>query len=267
MSPAELFCVKANQAKSARNIGVIFDKNFTFHSLTSAICSSCFYHIWDLWRIHHCLHLDHAKLLATALLSSCLHYCNSHLHGIVYSDLTKLQRIQNQLACVPLTRSVALLWFLHWLPVKFSILFKISLLTYKSLHEKRACYLHSMLAASLPSHTLRSNKGISLSVPRVETNTGSRAFHSCAPSLWSSLPLSVSSAISVLSSRHVFWLALSHIDSSTPDDPLMLSNCFIDFAIEHQFGCRATEPGFAGDTGAVEICLINCICCYWTSSV
>ena len=36
-----------------------------------------------------------------------------------------------------------------------------------------------MLAAPLPSHSVRSNKGISLSLPRVKTNTGARAFHSC----------------------------------------------------------------------------------------
>ena len=37
----------------------------------------------------------------------------------------------------------------------------------------------------------------------------------------------------------------------------MLQNCFFDFAIEHQFGCRATEPGFAGDIGAREIWFID----------
>ena len=36
---------------------------------------------------------------------------------------------------------------------------------------------------------------------------------------------------------------------------LMLQNCFFDFAVEHQFSLRATEPGFAGDIGAVEIWL------------
>ena len=35
-----------------------------------------------------------------------------------------------------------------------------------------------MLAASLPSHSLRSNKRISVSVPSVKTNSGVRAFHS-----------------------------------------------------------------------------------------
>ena len=124
--------------------------------------SSCFFHVWDLQHIRCYLDLDSAKLLATGLASSCLDYCNSLLYGIADSDLTK--RIQNQLARLvtkspPFTRSVPLLRSLHWLPVKFRIFFKISLLTYKTLHEKQFVYLHSMLAASLPSRTLRSNKG------------------------------------------------------------------------------------------------------------
>ena len=38
---------------------------------------------------------------------------------------------------------------------------------------------------------------------------------------------------------------------------LMLRNCFLDFAVEHWFGCRATEPGFTGVIGAIEVWLID----------
>ena len=65
---------ETNPAKSARNLGVIFDKNFTFRSHVSAVCSSCFYHIWDRWRIRRYVNLNSAKLLATALVSSRLYY-------------------------------------------------------------------------------------------------------------------------------------------------------------------------------------------------
>ena len=97
----------------------------------------------------------------------------------------------------PFIRRHPLLRSLHWVPVRFRILFKINLLTYKTLREKQSVYLHSMLAASIPSRSLRSNNDNNLSVPRVKTYTGARAFHSCAPSLWNNMPLSVCSAISV----------------------------------------------------------------------
>ena len=70
------------------------------------------------------------------------------------------------------TRSLPLLRSLHWLPVWFRILFKINLLTYKILHEKQTVYLHSLLATSLPSRSLRSNNDNSLSFLRVKTSTG-----------------------------------------------------------------------------------------------
>ena len=140
--------------------------------------------------------------VSTVTLIWIVENCTSLLYGITDMDVTKLQRVQNRLPRIvakslPFIHNVPLLRFLHWLPVKFRLVFKISLLTYKTIHEKQSVYLHSMLAALLPSHSLRSNKGISLSVPIVKTNSGARAFHSCAPSLWSNLPLSVPSAISL----------------------------------------------------------------------
>ena len=89
-------------------------------------------------------------------MSSRLHYCNSLEYDIADIDLTKHQRVQNQLARLvtkspPFTRSIPLLRSLHRLPVRFRILFKINLLTYKTLREKQPVNLHSMLAASIPS--------------------------------------------------------------------------------------------------------------------
>ena len=206
MFPIELLGVETYPAKSAHNLGVIFDKNFNFRSHISAICSSCIYHIQDLRCIRRHLALDSAKLLANALVSSCLDYCNSLLSGIAETDLTKLQRVFNRLTHVvtkspPFTRSIPLLRSLHWLPVKYRVHFKICLLTYKALHEEQPIYLRSFIAISLPSHSLRSNRGITLSIPRIKTNTGARAFSSCAPSLWNNLPLSVRSATSVATFR------------------------------------------------------------------
>ena len=150
-------------------------------------------------------------------VSNRLDYCNSLLYGIADIDLTRLQRVQNQLAhlvtkSVLFTRSIPLLRSLHWLPVRFRILFKTNLLTYKTLREKQPVYLHSMLAASIPSHSLRLNNDNRLSVRRDKINTGARAFHSCAPSLWNNLPLSVHSASSVATFKrylktHLFDLA------------------------------------------------------------
>ena len=223
------------------------------------------YGIYGVFARH--LDLESAKLLANALVSSRFDYCNSVLSGIVETELTKLQRVLNRLARVvtkspPFACSAALPRSLHWLPVKYRVHFKICLLTYKALHEEQPVYLCSLIAISLPSCSLRSNRGITLSIPRIKTNTGARAFSSCAPSLWNNLPLSVRSATSVATFRrhlktYLFNLAFSPVDTGVPYCLLMLLNGFNDFAFEHRSGCCATEPGCAGDIGAIEIWLID----------
>ena len=126
MFPIELLGVKTNPAKSARNLGVILAKKVHLHSHISAVCSSCLYHMQDLQRIQRHLDLDGAKLVATALMSSLLDYCNLLLYGIADIDLMRLQRVQNQLACL-VTKSPPFTHIsLHWLPVRFRILFKIN---------------------------------------------------------------------------------------------------------------------------------------------
>ena len=117
MFPIELLSVKTNPAKSARNLGVIIDKIFTLHSHISVVCKSWFYHMRDLRRIRRHLDLDSAKLLATALVSSRLEYCNPLFYGTADIDYARLRRVQNQLArlvtksppftrCIPLLRSL-----------------------------------------------------------------------------------------------------------------------------------------------------------------
>ena len=79
MIPIAFLGVQTYPAKSARNLGVIFDKHFNFRSHISAICSSCIYHIRDLRRIRRHPDLDNAKLLANALvlavLTTVIHFC------------------------------------------------------------------------------------------------------------------------------------------------------------------------------------------------
>ena len=118
-----------------------------------------------------------------------------------------------------------------------------------------------LLSCNNPSRSLRSNGGITLLVRRMKTNTGTRAFSSCAPSLWNNLPLSVRSATAVVTFRrclktYLFDLAIPH-DTAVPNGLLMLWNIFNDFVFEHRSGCCATEPGYTGDIGAIEIQLID----------
>ena len=145
----------------------------------------------------------------------------SSVWSSIWAVIMYFERIFNRLAHVvtkspPFTRSVPLLRSLHWLPVKCRIHFKICLLTYKALYEEQPVYLRSLIATSLPSRSLRSN---TLSAPRTRTNTGARAFSSCAPSLWNNLPLSVCSATSVATFRRYLQTYLFDLAFLPPPHP------------------------------------------------
>ena len=110
--------------------------------------------------------------VACALVISRLDYCSSVVRGVAGKDLERLQRVQNTLARVvtgsrPFAHAASLLQSLNWLPIKFRINFKISLLISKVLKTGQLSYLHSILSKSVPKRTLRSSQGTLLVEPRV----------------------------------------------------------------------------------------------------
>ena len=159
----------------------------------------------------------------------------------------------------PFTCSVPLLCSPHWFPLTFRILFKISLLTYKTLREKQPVYLYSMLAASLPSRSLRSNKVISVWVLGLRPTQVQELF-TFVLRLFGTTSLCQFSHVSCYlqeTSEDTSLTLPVPIDTSTFDGPLMLRNCFCEFAFEHWFGCCATESGLARDISIIEIWLID----------
>ena len=50
-----------------------------------------------------------------------------------------------------------------------------------------------------------------------------------------------------------FQLDLPPLDTGVPNGLLMLRTSLNDFVFEQQSGCCATERGYAGDIGAIEI--------------
>ena len=80
---------------------------------------------------------------------------------------------------------------LHWLPIKFRIEFKITILTFQAIHglaPKYFCELVRIKEQS--SYHLRSSEEIILLQPSEKSLTrhGDRAFQFAAPRLWNRLP-------------------------------------------------------------------------------
>ena len=114
--------------------------------------------------------------------------------------------------------SSVLLQQLHWLPLEFIVIFKLSCLTYKALSTCTPTYLHSLLLTSnIPCCCLRSSSTSLFAEPPCRT-VGSRAFHASAPKEWNRLPLSLCSSNSLPSFKkqlktHYFSLAFKDLES------------------------------------------------------
>ena len=140
-----------------------------------------FPYIRDRRRTQKSLSLDLAKQITVALVSSKLYSCSLLFHNMPEKDIARLQRVQNCLARVVtkaprLSRSVPILKRLHWLNVKFRIHFKICAITFRALKDNQQTYQADLLVWPKCSKYLRYTKSNIFVVPRIKTDTGSRAF-------------------------------------------------------------------------------------------
>ena len=179
----------------ARNLGVEFDPDLSLNSHISNVCRSSFFLIRQLRQIRPVLDTKSTTLLANALVSSKLDYCNSLYYNLPSCSLNRLQRIQNSLArvVVPSVKKFdhisPTLHALHWLPIQERITFKIATITFKTLRQKQPSYLFDLLRPYIPSRSLRSSDKHLLTVPLIKSAIGRRSFSFAAPTVWNSLPL------------------------------------------------------------------------------
>ncbi len=181
-------------AESAKNLGVIFDKNMGLNKQVMNTCRKGFYHIRNIAKIRNYLDQKSAEIVVNAFVTSNLDYSNSLLYGMAANQIQKLQRMQNAAARVVLK----LKKFdhitegrkqLHWLPLQARMEFKISAITWKCLHDQAPSYLKELIQIKQNRRVTRSNKSIVLIEPNTNLVTGGdRAFRKVAPKLWNKLP-------------------------------------------------------------------------------
>ena len=171
-------------------------------------------HVRDLYRICALLDLNTSVLLANAVVSSRLDYCNSLFLLLTDFESRRLQLVQNSF-CRVVTRSsksshiTPQLKKLHWLSVRYRVQFKIGLITYKLLNQGQPVLLRELF------HHYTSSRNTRRSTPKLkflQTPTFDRRVHKSikhfsnsfshyAPALWNSFPFHVRNSPSVASFR------------------------------------------------------------------
>jgi hypothetical protein len=153
-------------SECVRNLGVFFDCAMSMNDHVSKICQLSFFHLRNFRRIRDTLDVNSAKLLANALVTCRLDYCNSLLYGINKGLLKRMQHVQNALARVVITSVKRhdpvspVLKQLHWLPVEQRILYKIGVLTFKLRNSHQPVYLTELLQPVPTSNRHSSKKNL-----------------------------------------------------------------------------------------------------------
>jgi hypothetical protein len=173
----------------AMNLGAKLDFQLSFSPHVSMVVSQSYKQISNIGKIRTYLTVEDLKTIVQSLVVSKLDYCNSLLYGVAEYEISRLQRLQNSCARLIFGKKKnesvsALLFDLHWLPVKQRIYFKILLFVFKFFRNKTPIYISQCLHISdFATYTLQ--------IPRTKTPYGDRAFENCAPRLWNALPISI----------------------------------------------------------------------------
>ena len=176
-----------------RNLGVLFDSSCSLSHHVNKLCKSLNYNIFNIGKIRKYLNTSTAEILVNSLVTSKMDYCNSLLYGIKDYQIGQLQRCQNNAArVISLSRKhdhiTPILHNLHWLPVRYRIMYKILIIAHKSLHDRGPLYLKELLSWYEPDRVLRSGSKFLLRELTWRLKSfGARRFEFAAPLLWNSL--------------------------------------------------------------------------------
>ena len=201
-------------ADLVKNLGVWFDSDFSLSKHVQKVCKSCFVKLRDFRHVRWFLTHDVSVLVANALVSSHLDYCNSLFRSLSKFNLRKLQCIQNSAARIVSNTSrytsiTPVLKKLHWLPVEQRTVFKTATLVYKYLHTGFPRYFAPYLSFYSSSYSTRHSQsgGNFLVIPKfcpsvhksVKQFGNSLAFD--APTVWNALPDEICASPSLASFR------------------------------------------------------------------
>jgi hypothetical protein len=202
--PIDILGNDLSPANKVKNLGVILDSGLSLSDHVSLVSRQCYVNLRDFRRIRRYLSKEVAISVANSLVSSRLDYCNSLFRSLSFKELHRLQCLQNAAARIVSNTSIMshitpVLESLHWLPVKFRIIFKVLCITHKFINTGLPKYLDtSLVPYSQSVNTRRSDSSnLYLAKSSYDNRTHRSKVHfNCslnvdAPGLWNELPLEI----------------------------------------------------------------------------
>ena len=152
--------------ESARDLGVVIDRELSLREHVTAVCRSGFNQLRHLRPVVCSLSVHATKTLVQAFISCRLDYCNSLLYGInptgYFAACSQCRTLPRAWSQAPVVGTTSHQCYgsgqLHWLPVRQRVIFKIAGLVHQSLAGAAPAYLaDDCLLLSDAGRSLRSN--------------------------------------------------------------------------------------------------------------
>ncbi|XP_074649025.1 uncharacterized protein LOC141904338 [Tubulanus polymorphus] len=190
--------VPITTSESVKDLGAWLDQGMTMQEHIKRTCKAAYASLYKIGRIRRFLDQNSTIKLVHAFVLSRLDFNHGILYGLPAKTLAPLQRVQNMAARLvrrkrKFDRITPILIELHWLPVQARIEFKILSTVHRCIHGSAPVYLSNLLRR-VEGRT-RSSTSLALHVPHSKSKYGDRAFSSCAPYLWNSLPISIRATV------------------------------------------------------------------------
>jgi len=182
------------RCKEAKNLGIIFDENFSWKSHINYLTKNCFSILKPLYRFRNQLNLNVKKLLVNSLIISKFDYCD-----IIYMHLSenlqnKLQKLQN--ICIKFIYNLKKYDHiqdcyndLNWLKLNKRREYRLGCFIFKIINNKSPNYLYSLFneTSSIHSHNTRKR----FFIPSIKTNNGKKSFIYYGPYIWNNIPIEI----------------------------------------------------------------------------
>ena len=187
--------------RCCKNLGFIIDQELNMKDHITKLCQSCYYQLRQIRTVRHSLTSSAIQTLVHAFICTRVDFSNSLLYGTSAYLLDRLQSVLNSAARLILRIrkydpiSAAIRRDLHWLPVPFSIRYKLNSITSNCLAGRAPEYLielcHSV--TDIPARrNLRSSSQVQLLVPRYRKEQSvKRGFSVSSPQLRNLLPADI----------------------------------------------------------------------------
>ena len=174
------------QVDEMKVLGIIFDKQLTWKPHISKVIQDCFSTLRTMKLLRRLLPFHVRKQLASALVLSKLDYGNIITNRLPKFMVNRLQNVQNAAAGFVLNRHANIhdVTRLSWLPVTERIDYSISILAFKSLHDR--CPDNLQLHLKEDRRDLRNNS--TNAGPKIEYRDHVQSFQSDAAHVFNELP-------------------------------------------------------------------------------